>query len=226
MKEYEKSLEFWDELLSKGEPEKIKDLIKIAPEFDETMATFSESCPTVLDFGCGNGVLLYQCQAFGHLKKGLGIDPAAKVIKTNQETAKLSGYDNLEFIVGTADSLHNIADESYSGIILSNVIDVIDPVLVEEILEQLERILIINGKVLLKLNPYMNKEMIEKTGGSEFSPNMIEINGILRLCNFETRYWTNLISKYFNIDDYIEFAYTGATSINRLFLLTKKTIYK
>lgn len=221
MKEYKKSLEFWDEQLSKGEPEKIEETIKIAPEFDEAMAAFSKSCPTVLDFGCGNGILLYQCQAFGHLKKGLGIDPAAKTISLNQETARLNGYDNLEFIVGTADYLYNIADGSYSGIILSNVIDVIDPALVEEILQQLERILATNGRMLLKLNPYMTKEMLEKTGGSEFLPNMIEINGILRLCNYETPYWTDLISKYFNIDEYIEFTYTNATSLNRLYLLTK-----
>ncbi|QSX06583.1 class I SAM-dependent methyltransferase [Sedimentibacter sp. zth1] len=222
MKEYENSLLFWDDWFSKQEAEKIDSTIEISPIEDYMMKEFALNCENVFDYGTGSGCFLFQCAQHKHIKYGLGIDQSENGIRLANETVKLSEpskFGNLEFKIGCEDYLSSIKSESFDGIICSNVIDVIDHSLVENILKEFKRIVKKDGLIFIKINPQVDVNYIQKSGCVEFAPNMISKDDNLRICNYDSQYWKKMLGKYFELKYYIEFPYNGAKELNRLFYL-------
>lgn len=227
MKEYENSLEFWDKTFREGinSLEEYKDEdIKISSLSDNIMDEFANSCTNVLDYGTGNGIFLFQCKQKNNTIKGVGIEPTKYGVESANRMVELNNvkYSGLEFFQGNVNYLKSIKDDTYDGIICSNVLDVIEPKLIEEILVQFERVLKKDGILFIKLNPEMNDDMIKKVNGVEFKQHLISINNILRLYNKSSDYWKKIFNNYFEIKYYVEFPYTGQKALNRIYYLINK----
>ena len=114
------------------------------------------------------------------------------------------------------EELETIADGTFDGVILSNIIDNLFPQDTIKVLTEVKRILKIGGKVLIKLNPFLTDAQIK-----EWNIKIIEMNFLddgLYLWNQTTEEWTSLLENYFRILEYKEIYYPEYDQYNRLFL--------
>lgn len=168
--------------------------VKNECNFDDCLKTVGDKCERILDFGTGFGFCLLTAAILGEkVKYGLGLDTSKNAIDFINESAKLSNLNTIEAKVGGLEELIALEDNSFDGIICSNVLDVIPEVTTDKIIEQLKRILKPNGILLLKFNFYLTKEIIEKIQMVEVEPNHYTKDGILRGVNHTTEEW---ISKF------------------------------
>jgi 2-polyprenyl-6-hydroxyphenyl methylase/3-demethylubiquinone-9 3-methyltransferase len=100
----------------------------------------------LLDLGCGNGHHLFYLSA--HIKKGIGIDFAAKMIeKAQQAQQEIGNLDNLEFRVDRAQELKSLEDQSVDIVICIGSFE--HMLHKNRVLEQVYRILKENGRFIL-----------------------------------------------------------------------------
>lgn len=121
------------------------------------------------------------------------------------------------------EELETIADEAFDGVVLSNIIDNLIPQDAIKVLTEVKRILKIDGKVLVKLNPFLTDNQI-----NEWNIKIIENNFLddgLYLWNQSTEEWIRLLENYFRILECKEIYYPEFDQYNRLFLLCKKEEY-
>ncbi|MDD5934149.1 MAG: class I SAM-dependent methyltransferase [Clostridiales bacterium] len=223
MKEYDASTALWDEVFTQC---KLEDLtgekLEVEPLFDECLKLFSNVCSRVLDYGCGTGDVLFQLNEIRPLTYGLGIDKSAKGIEYCNEMTKLNHLHHLDFMVGDTEDLKQMDEESFDGIILSNVLDVVPEEVAVSIMNELERILVKGGYMFVKLNPYYSKEKMKEYGFKHLKDNLYTDGGVLRLRQIDTLTWHKIFEKQFEIERYLEFPYPWQEGMNRLFLLKKK----
>ncbi|HLR35813.1 MAG TPA: class I SAM-dependent methyltransferase [Tissierellales bacterium] len=111
----------------------------------------------MLDFGCGNGVLLFKCALRG-TENHRGIDISKEAIKVAKEIQKGSKTGNFAFTRGEVKSLETIPNSSYGAIVLSNIIDNLIPSDAIKVLVEIKRILKGESKILIKLNHFLTEE--------------------------------------------------------------------
>lgn len=91
-------------------------------QFDKALDWLSTGTETILDFGCGNGSLLFLCANRG-TKRHYGIDLACEGIACANIRSKMMYKGEYHFNVGSIELLHKFEDKSVDGIILSNILD-------------------------------------------------------------------------------------------------------
>jgi len=218
MNKYEKCIELWDDIFSKEAsalPEKKETGIT---EFDKGMEWLTEKSVSVLDFGCGNGTALFLCNKYG-TKTHIGIDLSSQAIKCAVEKSKLLESGEFQFICGGIEALKKLPDESVDSAILSNIIDNLYPDDAISVLEEIRRILKKNGKLLVKLNPFITDEQIENYGIKQINDNLYD-DGML-LWNNTKEEWENILESRYSISSYTEIYYEQYEQINRMYLLYK-----
>ena len=109
--------------------------------------------------------------------------------------------------------------ENTDAVILSNIIGNLYPNDAEILLEQTKRILKRDGKILIKLNQYLNREQIEKYNIKSIGDELLD-DGLL-LWNRTDNEWSNLIEKYFKIKHHGDIYYPEHQQTNRIFLAEK-----
>lgn len=87
------------------------------------------------------------------------------------------------------------------------------------VLEEIKRILKKNGKLLVKLNPFISDEQIEEYGIKKISGNLLD-DGMI-LWNNTNEEWEDILGARYSISDYVEIYYEEYGQINRMYLLTK-----
>ncbi|MEN6636490.1 MAG: class I SAM-dependent methyltransferase [Clostridiaceae bacterium] len=172
----------------------------------------------VLDFGCGNGTLLFLCALRGTTNH-LGIDLSQEAILCAKRKAERMSRGMFSFWQGGVEQLSKIADASFDAIILSNIIDNLYPEDANLLVDECARILQGSGKVLVKLNPHLSKEQIADWSIKEISGNLLD-DGLL-LWNNTTEEWRDFFSSRFNILRENEVYYPEHDQTNRLFYLIK-----
>lgn len=189
--ENDKLIEFWNNGYKEYKPQAFsKEMFNVENTLDEYTVFIGDNAKTVLNYGCGFDFLLFEALYLGKtIKKGLGIDTSDNVINYNKGVCELSNINNLEFVKGGIEVLNKIEDNSYEGILVSNVLDVIPEKTSDEIIKELKRILKSGGYFLLKVNFYLTKELIERTKAVEVEPNSYAINGVFRSYNLSTEDW-------------------------------------
>lgn len=221
--DYVKSIYMWNDVYAKC---KLTDLsqkqLSVEPTFDICLDLFASECKTVLDYGCGTGDVILQIYQFGNLSKGLGLDLSKTGIEYAKKITEISGYHSLDFQVGGIEKLKTIDDQSFDGIVLSNVLDVTPREVAVQIFDELTRILKKNGMMFVKLNPFYDEKSLEDFGLIKFKDNLYEENGVLRLREMDTSQWKHAFEKYYEIERYLEFPYPWQEGMNRLFLLKKR----
>ena len=216
MTTYNRIAEYWDRVFSKTDIRPITSKSVGHDDLDRSLDWLCEDSNSILDFGCGNGVLLFKCCLRG-TKNHRGIDISEEGIKVARKIQKDSEIGNFTFTVGGVEVLESVISDSFDGVILSNIIDNLIPSDAIKVLEEVKRILKIDGKVLIKLNPYLTDEQIK-----EWDIKIIErdlLDDGLYLWNLPTEDWTKLLEKYFSIVEYKDIYYPQHEQYNRLFLL-------
>lgn len=213
---YDKVVEYWNKVFSETTKSPVKTASVGNDDLDRALNWLCHNSNSILDFGCGNGVMLFKCCLRG-TKNHRGIDISEEGIKVAKEIQKLSGKEGFTFSVGGVEELETIADGAFDGVILSNIIDNLIPQDTIKVLTEVKRILKIGGKALVKLNPFLTDNQIK-----EWNIKVIENNFLddgLYLWNQSTEEWTNLLENYFRIFEYKEIYFPEYEQYNRLFLI-------
>ena len=218
MNKYDKCIELWDDIFSKEESVLPKKKETGNVEFDKGLAWLTDNTLSVLDFGCGNGTVLFLCNNYG-THTHIGIDLSSQAIKSAIEKSKMVENGDFQFLCGGIDVLKRIQDESMDSAILSNIIDNLYPDDAISVLEEIKRILKKNGKLLVKLNPFISDEQIEEYGIRTISGNLLDDGKIL--WNNTNEDWEDILGARFSISKYVEIYYEEYEQINRMYLLTK-----
>ncbi|NLP15747.1 MAG: class I SAM-dependent methyltransferase [Clostridiales bacterium] len=213
---YDKIIKYWDKVFRETQKGPIKAASVGQNDLDKALDWLCHDSDSILDFGCGNGVMLFKCCLRG-TKIHRGIDISEEGIKFAKEIQKLSEKEGFTFTLGEVEELETIADGTFDGVILSNIIDNLFPQDTIKVLTEVKRILKIGGKVLIKLNPFLTDAQIK-----EWNIKIIEMNFLddgLYLWNQTTEEWTSLLENYFRILEYKEIYYPEYDQYNRLFLV-------
>jgi arsenite methyltransferase len=104
-------------------------------------------------------------------------------------------------------------------VILSNILDNLYPQDVYLVLQEVNRILKVNGKVLVKLNPFITEPQIEEWQFKIIADDLLDDGFIL--LNKTTNEWEEILTSYFSIHNYSEIVFPKQAQMNRLFLLLK-----
>lgn len=187
-------------------------------ELDKGLNWISDGVKTLFDFGCGNGTMIFYCALRG-VESLHGIDLSTEAIKLSKERAKLMKFGSYDFKVGSIRELKSISDEIYDGIILSNIVDNLKPKDATELLGQAKRILKSNGKILIKLNPYITEEQIKEWNIKIIENNLLD-DGLL-LWNQTTEQWRELLQQYFKEEEFVDIYFPEHDQYNRMFLMRK-----
>lgn len=175
----------------------------------------------VLDYGCGSGWGAIVALKSG-IKQVTAVDVSANSIKLLNLYKKAYNLDNLKALVIDENWIKSIPNESFDGLICSNVLDVLPLKMTMELIENFARILKPKAKVVIGLNFYITNEM-QNERGFHLENDELYVNGVLRLLNKKDSEWKNLFSKYFEIESLSYFAWKGeAKPTRRLFILSLK----
>ncbi|HCL02768.1 MAG TPA: class I SAM-dependent methyltransferase [Lachnoclostridium phytofermentans] len=227
MKEYDNSIRKWNEVYSGCKTEDLTgEQITVEPMFDTCLQMFAKECQTVIDFGCGTGDILFQCAEYGYLNYGLGIDRSDTGITFCKEMAKINHFKQLDFVVGDITYVSQMEDESFDGVILSNVLDVVPNDVAVNIYSELSRLIKPGGLLFLKLNPYLSKDGLKDYEYTNLQDNLYEKDGVLTLRQLDTLTWRKQYEQVYQEERYLEFIYPWQQGLNRLFLLRKKNCMK
>ncbi len=215
---YIRCIRQWDEIFEKSGLEIPKSKETGNAAFDDAIVWLTEHAETVLDFGCGNGMILFLCSMHG-TKNHIGIDLSEKGIENAKLRSEKMKSGKYRFIAGGMEALKETGNESVDSVVLSNIVDNLYPQDAKTLLGEVKRILKTNGRVFIKLNPFLTKEKIEEYHVKTIESNLLD-DGLI-LWNNTTQEWRAFIGSYFEIAQYIEIEYPEHQMINRLFLAVK-----
>lgn len=185
-------------------------------ELDDALDWLCHGERVILDFGCGSGTLLFLC-AYRGATKLIGIDLAEEGIAYAKQRSNLMTMGNYQFQVGSIEQLKRIETASIDGIILSNILDNIFPEDSRSLIRECQRILKSEGKLLIKLNPYLTEDQIKEWEMKELAKDLYDDGCIL--WNRTTEEWEDELKQSFVIERSLEFIIPEADMVNRLFLL-------
>lgn len=217
--EYAKCIGFWNEVFAREVPVFPKAAKTGIEEFDAGIAWLADGSESVLDFGCGNGTLLFICRNLG-TKTHIGIDLSEQAIKSAVERSRAVQNENFSFINGGTEQLKNIADNSVAAAILSNILDNLYPDDAVFALGEIHRLLKRGGKLLVKLNPFLSEKQIKEWNIKTIDGNLLD-DGLLLWNNTDAE-WERLFGEKFSTVAKKEIYYKEAEQTNRMYLLLKK----
>lgn len=217
--EYAKCIGFWNEVFAREVPVFPKAAKTGIEEFDAGIAWLADGSESVVDFGCGNGTLLFICRNLG-TKTHIGIDLSEQAIKSAVERSRAVQNENFSFINGGTEQLKRIADNSVDAAILSNILDNLYPDDAVSALDEIHRLLKSGGKLLVKLNPFLSEKQIKEWNIKTIEGNLLD-DGLLLWNNTDAE-WERLFKEKFSTVAKKEVYYKEAEQINRMYLLLKK----
>jgi arsenite methyltransferase len=222
MNNYEETVKFWDERFGKNVSEKKyynpKSPLKLN-ELEEGLKWLVKDSDSIIDFGCGSGTLLFRSLLLG-AKNVIGIDISPKAIELANQTSMTNENNNeTHFIEGGIESLKDIKTNSIDAAISSNTIDNILPQDALIVLNEFNRILKKNGKLLIKLNDALPKAVFEDDYYQLISEDFYKEKCGLYFWNLSDTKFKEIVSQYFNIVKYEDVPFPDANYKNRLYYL-------
>lgn len=215
---YNKCIDQWNEIFSHITPESSFKSSSGNETLDMELKWLCDGVESILDFGCGNGSMLFLCAMNGS-KFNIGIDLSEIAIEYARQRAEKMTSAEFIFITGSIKQLKKLEDTSVDAVILSNIIDNLYPADAEVLISEIKRILKVNGKVLVKLNPYITMEQIKEWNIKTIKDNLLD-DGLI-LWNNTTEQWRNFFESKFIIDHCTEIYYPEHKQFNRVFGLVK-----
>lgn len=213
---YAKCIASWNNIFLKEFLDFPQDRETRNKNFDKGLEWLTDNTTTILDFGCGSGTVLFLCSHYG-TKNHIGIDLSQQAIQNARKRSEKSIDGKFYFECGGVELLKEIDSASIDAIVLSNIIDNLYPEDVINLLVESKRILRTNGKILVKLNPYLSDEQIKEWNIKIIDNNLLD-DGMI-LWNNSTKEWDDFLGSRFIIDDYKEIYYEEHEQFNRMYLL-------
>lgn len=218
---YDKTKEYWN------------DVFRISPTFDpraplppqeieDALKWLSEYSPSVIDFGCGNGKALLRTLVMG-ARKTVGIDISASAISKAEDVAKSFGLQHrCIFKCGSVPELSQFAPGSFDSGILFNIIDNLMPDDALKVLEEFHRLTRAGGKVLLKLNDFV--EPTKLVGEFKSEPSLDKLyrdrTGLL-FWDLSDEDVSRLVSPFFGVERFEKIPLATPNRFNRLYFMRK-----
>lgn len=219
-KSYQRCIEQWDSIFASESTDRVPRTPDSGnASFDAGIRWLAQESSTVLDFGCGNGSVLFICALLG-TKKHIGVDLSKSAIDAAIKRSKRMKAGEFEFRLGGVERLCEFASGSQDAVVLSNILDNLYPEDAETLLAECTRLLKPGGKVLIKLNAFLTDQQI-----SEWSVQVIEGNLLddgLLLLNNTTAQWETMLERFFAVERYEELWYPEHEQTNRMFLVSKR----
>ncbi len=224
MKIYKETMEFWNKRFGENVLAK-KYYNPDSPlklnELEEGLKWLVKDCDSIIDFGCGSGTLLFRSLFIG-AQNVIGIDISSKAIElANQTSLANTTNSKTNFIEGGIEVLKNIETNSIDAAISSNTIDNIFPQDTLIVIKELNRILKKNGKLLIKLNDVMPKEVFEDDYYHLISEDFYKEKCGLYFWNLSDSKFKEIVSQYFKIVKYEDVPFPETDYKNRLYYLEK-----
>jgi SAM-dependent methyltransferase len=229
MNNYESTIKFWDEKFGERlSTDKRYDPQKAIPiiEIEEGLRWLIKEADSLVDFGCGSGNLLFKSLFLG-TKKAIGIDISPKAIELANQTSKVNKMDNkTDFKVGGIELLKKIEENSIDAGASFNTIDNILPDDAILVLNEMNRILKRNGKLLIKLNDVIPQNVFEEDDYYQLiSDDFYKEKSGLYFWNLSDTKFKEIIFPYFEIMKYVEDPFPKTDYKNRLYYLKNKKIF-
>ena len=176
----------------------------------------------VLDYGCGSawaGIIA----AKSGCPEVTAVDVAWGAVETARFHSRLYGTEEKVRILHVdPEWLRTVPDNSFDGLICSNVLDVVPDETARGILGEFARIAMPGAAVVIGLNYWLSpeeaarREMVLEEGRSLY------VDGVLRLVSRTDEEWTELFSSLFEVENLEHFAWPGEKEERRrLFRLRK-----
>ncbi len=216
---YEKCIAQWDDIFSEASLNVPSSRLSGNETLDKTIMWVCDGTESILDFGCGDGTMLFLC-ALNGTKHHIGIDLSEKAIQNAKERACQMPVGEYRFWQGSIEELENMESSSVDAAILFNILDNLYPEDAETLLREVHRILTDKGKVLVKLNQHLTQEQIIEWNIKVIKDNFLD-DGLL-LLNYTTEMWEHIFEKDFKVISSHEIYFPEYEQTNRMFYLTKK----
>lgn len=221
MEKYNETKQYWDNIFSEIPDYSPKVEIKI-PEIEEALEWLVKNNKSVIDFGCGNGKVLGRC-----LERGIefvhGIDICESGIEKAKNIMKESGYEKKSgFTVGGIENLDLFMPDAIDSAILFNILDNITPDDSMRVISKMNMIVKKDGKILIKLNPYIEKQQREKENFEELEEEFYKEESGLYLWNLNDEQFEEVIKPYFEIEKKLTIEFKEYSTTNRMYYLRNK----
>lgn len=219
---YKPVMKYWNSVFKKLDlPGKVEQLSP--KELEAGLKWFSTDCTSFLDFGFGTGTILLRSLFLG-AKTATGIDLSSEAVKLMEKRAKsVDLLKRITLIQGGIEKLKDLDNESFDGIILSNVLDNLNPKDGFILIDEASRLLKARGKLLLKLNPHFEVEELEKHNFVKLEQDYYYEPDGMNLWNLSTDSTLQLFKKDFYLVEWEKIYFEQFKQYNRLFKFEKKS---
>lgn len=219
-KSYQRCIEQWDRIFASESTDSAPQTPDSGNEsFDAGIRWLAKGSSTVLDFGCGNGSVLFFCALLG-TKEHIGVDLSYSAIEAAIKRSKRMKTGAFDFRLGGVERLFELASGSQDAVVLSNILDNLYPEDAETLLAECARLLKPGGKALIKLNAFLTEKQISDWGIQVIEGNLLD-DGLL-LWNNTTAQWETILERFFDVERYEELWYPEHEQTNRMFLVSKR----
>lgn len=213
---YDNSIRLWNDIFSSETPAWPRMRSSGNASFDKALEWLTENASSVLDFGCGNGIVLFLCALYG-TRTHTGIDLSVQAIRNAEAAASMASHGEFRFHCGSLEALRHVESASVDAAVLSNIIDNQYPEDAAAVLAEIQRIVRKNGRILLKLNPYITAAQIEAWEIRVIDGNLLD-DGMV-LWNQTTPEWDAFLGARFRIIHFEDIYYEEHEQYNRMYLL-------
>ena len=220
MSGYDHTKSYWDDVFNQAKLQRLESEKSGYPLLDDALDWLSASSSKVLDFGSGSGAMLAYLakRKDGHY---YGIDISPEAIGFSRRLFEMNQLNKGYFEVGSLPSLSNYDNQTFDAVMLSNVLDNIHLDDALAVVREATRLLKPKGKLLIKLNPYYDKEAIAEQDLKGISDDFyLEPSG-LYLLNKPNAFWLGLLEKDYTLHEHVKVFFTE-NHYNRMYLCIKK----
>ncbi len=219
MKGYELTTAYWDQVFEKVRHYNPTETIS-QELLENALDWLAAGADSIIDYGCGSGRVLLRLVQKG-VQRGVGIDLSQQAIHLANTVAEDYGMKERAFFVsGGLRCLHELEPASFKGAVVFNIIDNMLPEDAFDLIKQIHRVLVYRGRVLLKLNAWQPKEIIDSDPSyHKLGEDFYQEESGLYLWNISNEALEELLNPYFFIEDIQRIHFPHYETDNRLFYL-------
>lgn len=220
MNDYNQTIGYWDTVFNQAKLRLLESEKSGYPLLDDALDWLSTTSSKVLDFGSGSGAMLAYLakRKDGHFH---GIDVSPQAIDFSKRLFEMNQLKKGYFEVGSVGSLSEYDSQTFDAVILSNVLDNIHLNDALVIIQETTRLLKTKGKLLIKLNPYLDDDAVANQDLNRLADDFyLEPSG-LYLLNKPDIFWLNILAKDYTIHKQVKIFFTE-NHHNRMYLCIKK----
>lgn len=227
-KKYEESKQFWNNSLVITEEEFAEvnqetDWKEIGSEGLLKLCDSLKNFHNVLDYGCGMGSIdTYLVKTVSD--RLTGVDLSENAIASAKLYAKAFHVeDQTEFFAVNEDWLSKQEKDIFDNAICVNVVDVVPDEISMSIIEHLSRVVKRGGRVVIAMNPYLDEDYGKGSDRVSRDGSYIFVDGVLRMNSHTDEEWTNMLTKYLQIEKLEYFKWDEEPDgVKRRFFILKK----